>query len=143
MQCRCGLLRHDLLAPTITEMVTMCFQQGIFLTFINMHSTEAVEWRIVEETITRSIGYQVILPISNLSFLSKVIERLVADRFNKHANLYHLLPSRQSAYQQHHSTETAIIIVHHDIVHAIDARQVSVLVLLDLSAAFDTVDHDV
>ena len=63
------------------------------------------------------------------------------DRFNKHANLYHLLPCRQSAYRQHHSTETAITIVHNDIVRAIDADEVSVLVLLDLSVAFDTVDH--
>ena len=81
--------------------------------------------------------------IFNLSFLSKVADRLVVDRFNKHADLYHLLPPRQSAYRQHHSTETAITIVYNDIVCAIDAGEVSVLVLFDLSAAFDTVDHDV
>ena len=47
------------------------------------------------------------------------------------------------AYRQHHSTETAVTIVHNDIVRATDAGLVSVLVLLDLSAAFDTVDHSV
>ena len=49
----------------------------------------------------------------------------------------------QSAYRQHHSTETTITIVHNDIVRAIDAGEVSLLVLLDLSAAFDTVDHGI
>ena len=65
------------------------------------------------------------------------------DRFNKHADLYHLLPPRQSSYRLFHSTKTAITIIHNDIVRAIDAGEVSVLVLLDLGAAFDTVDHDV
>ena len=63
--------------------------------------------------------------------------------FNQHTDLYHLLPVRQSAYRQYHSTETAIIIVHNDIVCAIDAGNVCVLVLLDLRAVFDTVDHGV
>ena len=52
-----------------------------------------------------------------------------------------LLPTRQSAYRRFHSTETAVAIVHNNIVHATNSDQVSALVLLDLSAAFDTVDH--
>jgi len=50
------------------------------------------------------------------------------------------LPSHQSAYQAHYSTETAIAAVHDELVCNIDSGKVSVLVLLDLSAAFDTVD---
>ena len=69
-------------------------------------------------------------------------ERLVVDRFNNHAKAYHLLPAKQSTYRQYHCAETVITIVHNDIVRDIDAENVSVLVLLDLSAAFDTVDHD-
>ena len=52
-----------------------------------------------------------------------------------------LLPMRQSAYRQHHSTKTAVISVHNDIVRATDAGLVSALVLLDHSA-FDTVNHE-
>jgi len=54
-----------------------------------------------------------------------------------------LLPPTQSAYRAHHSTETALVRIHNDIVTAIDQRDVCALVLLDLSAAFDTVDHPI
>ena len=76
-------------------------------------------------------------PVSNPSFLSKTIERVVAVRFNKHVH------SRQSAYREHHSTETAVIDVHNRIVRNMDrGGHASVLVLLDLfSSAIDTVDH--
>ena len=54
-----------------------------------------------------------------------------------------LLPSRQSAYRAQHSTETAIIAVRDEIISAIDSGKVCALVLLDLSSAFDTVDHGI
>ena len=117
----------------------MCLQQDIFP---DSHKCAIVRPWLKKPSLDpsdiKSFG-----PISNLSFLSKVAERLVVNRFNKHADLYHLLPPRQSAYWQHHSTETAITIVHNDIVHVIDAGEMSVLVLLDPSAAFVTVNHDV
>jgi len=53
------------------------------------------------------------------------------------------LPSHQSAYRAHYSTETAIAAVHDELVCNIESGKVSVLVLLDLSAAFDTVDHKI
>ena len=80
--------------------------------------------------------------ISNLSFLAKTIERVVAVRFNEHVEAYNPFPSRQSAYCAHHSAETAVIDVHNRIVHNMDrGGHASVLVLLDLSSAFDTVEH--
>ena len=81
-------------------------------------------------------------PISNLSFISKTLERLVATRFVQHSETHHLLPSRQSSYRVNHSTETAAVSSHNNIVRAIDDGKVSLMVLLDLSAAFDTVNHD-
>ena len=77
-------------------------------------------------------------PISNLSFISKLVERLVAKRFTSHVNLHTLLPAQQSAYRPFHSTETAVLSVNN-----VDDCRVSQLVLLNLSAAFDTVDHRV
>ena len=82
-------------------------------------------------------------PISNLSYLSKLIERVAASRFKSHISTHNLLPVQQSAYRSFHSTETAILSVHNDLVRATDNGQVSSLVLLDLSAAFDTVDHEI
>ena len=58
-----------------------------------------------------------------------------------HANSSRLLPTRQSAYRRTYSTESAVITVHNDIVYAVDQCHVAALVLLDLSAVFDTVDH--
>ena len=49
----------------------------------------------------------------------------------------------QSAYQVHHSTETVMVKVQYDILHAIDGNEAVVLLMLDLSAAFDTVPHDI
>ena len=51
-----------------------------------------------------------------------------------------LLPDHQSAYRSHHSTETAVLRVLADILLALDAGNLAVLTLLDLSVAFDSVD---
>ena len=53
------------------------------------------------------------------------------------------MPRLQSAYRRHHSTKTALLKVWSDILMAADNQQVTLLALLDLSAAFDCVDHDI
>jgi len=83
------------------------------------------------------------MPISNLSLISKLIERLVVKRFSVHVNQHTLLPAQQSAYRPVHSTETAVLSVHNDLVRAVDDCRLAQLVLLGLSAAFDTVDHQI
>jgi len=80
-------------------------------------------------------------PILQLSFASKLVEQAVATRFVQHCTQNSQLPARQSAYRRHFSTETALLIVHNDIVRAVDRCDLVLLVLIDLSAAFDTVDH--
>jgi len=52
-------------------------------------------------------------------------------------------PQKQSAYRRFHSTETAITAIHNDLVRAADADCVTALILLDLSSAFDTIDHSI
>jgi len=80
-------------------------------------------------------------PISNLYFLSKLVERAVASRFVGHCESNSIFSVRQSANRKCHSTETAVTIVYNDVVCANDRVQLTVLVLLDLSSAFDAVDH--
>ena len=82
-------------------------------------------------------------PISNLTFLSKVIERIVASQLTGYLQENKLFPDLQSAYRQGHSTETALLKIFSDILDAADSAQVTLLGLLDLSAAFDTVDHNI
>ena len=60
-------------------------------------------------------------PISNLTFLSKVVERVASDRLRRHIESQQLSPVRQSAYRPHYSTETAVTAVHDEIIKAIDA----------------------
>ena len=77
-------------------------------------------------------------PIANLSYMSKVVERAAASRLTTN----NLQPCFQSAYRKKHSTETAMLRVWSDTLAAADQRQVTLLGLLDMSAVFDCVDHD-
>ena len=82
-------------------------------------------------------------PVSNLAFLSKLIERVVARRMNEYLSIFDLLPPFQSAYREHHSTEIALLRVFNDLLETVDRGEAALLALLDLSAAFDTVDHHI
>ena len=80
-------------------------------------------------------------PISNLPFLSKIIERIVSFRIIAHMTQHQLHERCQSAYKAGHSTETALVKVKEDILQALDKKDGVLMVLLDLSSAFDTVCH--
>ena len=80
-------------------------------------------------------------PVSNLPFLSKILEKVVLVQTTNHLTSNHITHKFQSAYRVGHRTETAFLRIVNDILTASDANQVSILSLLDLSAAFDTIDH--
>ena len=80
-------------------------------------------------------------PIANLSFLSKVFEKVVANRLHEHIYKYHLSNDLQSVYTRFYSTEMALLKIHNVIVDNMDYSIVIALTLLDLSSAFDTIDH--
>ena len=80
--------------------------------------------------------------VSNLSFLSKTVERVVADQLNRYLASGGFMPPLQSAYRACHSTETALRVMS-DVFAAADQQRVTLLGLLDLSAAFDCVDHNI
>ena len=80
-------------------------------------------------------------PVSNLSYLSKLIERVVCEQLTDFAVQSGNLEDYQSAYRQGHSTETALLKVEDGILAFMDNQEVMCLVLLDLSASFDTILH--
>ena len=82
-------------------------------------------------------------PISNLSFMSKILEKIVVKQLMSYLMESNLLPKFQSGYRSHHSTETLLVRLLSDIHTAIDNGEVTVLALLDVSAAFDSVDHNI
>lgn len=82
-------------------------------------------------------------PISNLPLLSKLLERIVLKQILTHLRIHELLPTHQSAYRQHHSCETVVIKVLSDLLSSIDKGKLNLIAALDISAAFDTVDHNI
>ena len=82
-------------------------------------------------------------PISNLSYVSKLIEKVVDTQLTNHIQEHNLYESLQSGYKKHHSTETAWVRLHNDILSELDDNKTVLLVSLDVSAAFDTIDHSI
>ena len=85
-------------------------------------------------------GYR---PISKLSFVSKLLEKHIAIQIQDHMETHDLFDAYQRAYRPHHSCETAIIRIQDDILKSLDSHKYVFLVLLDISSAFDSVDHDI
>ena len=81
-------------------------------------------------------------PISNLPFISTLVDKVVAKRINTLFDTNNLRDTFQSAYRGGHSTETALLGVKNDIGAALDRKCKIVLVMLDLSSAFETIDHE-
>ena len=127
----------EVLARVITNMVNTSFNQGHFP---KSQKHAIIGPRIKKPSLdpTDSNSYR---PVSNITFSNSL--NGLFNRFSVHAGLFKLLPARQSAYRWFHSTVTAVAIVHNDIVRVMNAGHITALVLLDLSGAFDTVDHGV
>lgn len=82
-------------------------------------------------------------PVSNLTATSKLLERVVLNQLNDHLNNNDLYCPVQSGYRPHHSCETLLVRMTDDINREIQAGNIVIVVLLDLSAAFDTIDHEI
>ena len=81
-------------------------------------------------------------PVSNLSFISKVVEICTLQQLTQHCDNHTLLPDFQSAYQKHHGCETSLLKLTNGIPWGMENWQVTPMIILDLSTAFDTVDYE-
>ncbi len=127
------------LAPSITSIVNVALATGCFPSKFK----KAIVTPLIKKPSLDPEELSNYRPVSNLSFVSKVVERAVAARLNVHLAENGLQACMQSAYRPKHSVETALLKVHNDIMCSLDRRQAVMLILLDLSAAFDTIDHTI
>ena len=93
---------------------------------------------ILSQKAVFSINYR---PVSILQLLSKLLEKVVLHQLRSQRFNNNLCDNFQSAYRTHHSTETGLLNVTNGLLGSADEGQVSILTLLDLSAAFDTLSH--
>jgi len=128
-----------ILLPTITNIINLSLSTGILP---DQFKNCSVHPHLKKSNLDKDdLGnYR---PISHLSFLSKLAERVVKLRLADYLSTNNLLNSFQSAHIKHHSTETTLLSVHDHIVKAMCHHQVTSLTLLDVSAAFDTIDHSI
>ena len=82
-------------------------------------------------------------PVSNLAFISKIIEKACLKQFTAHCDNQSLMPDYQSAYRINYSPETTLLRTQYNILRAREDRNILAFVLIDLSAAFDMVEHEV
>jgi hypothetical protein len=129
----------DELVPSITEIINTSMSSGVVPTSFKT----AMVTPLLKKSGLDPEALKNYRPVSNLSFLSKTLERTVAEQLQEYLTENNLIPRMQSAYRKHHSTETALLKVTNDVLIALDQRKEVVLVLLDLSAAFDTIDHQI
>ena len=117
-------------------MINLMLKNGIF------HERE--KEACVKSTSKNSLDHQKLVsnrPASNLSFLSKMIELTVQKQLIKHVERIKVLPENLSACRKYHSTEAALCGFMSDMLSGLDSGKCGILILLDLSAAFDTVEH--
>ena len=127
------------ICPVLTKIVNKSLSAGQFPSF---HKNAVIRPLLKKAGLDQN-DLKNYCPVSNLTYLSKMIERAVSVRLDSFMEENHLNEPMQSAYKANHSTETALIKVHSDIIQAIEEDRIMLLVLLDLSSAFDTVDHDI
>ena len=129
----------DILITPITAIINAFLEQGKCPNFFKQaHITPILKKPSLDKEVVKNYR-----PVSNLNFISKILERVVAVQLQSQLEEAGLMTAFQSAYRKHHSTESALHNIQNDILLNTAKGSVTALTLLDLSAAFDTIDHTI
>ena len=125
-------------APSLAKIINISLEHGIF----------AAAWKIaIIRPLLKKVGLDLISsnyrPVSNLVFLSKVLEKAVLEQFITYCDTHRLIPDYQLAYRKNFSCETSIIKVVNDVLWNFENQEVCAMCMIDLSTAFNTVDHQI
>ena len=123
--------------PVITDIVNRSLDEALIPNLLKT----ALIIPLLKKTNLDTEDVKNFRPVSNLPFVSKLIKKSVAAQLVQYIDDNNLDEKLQSAYKKLHSTETALLRVHDDILRTVDRGCTVVLLLLDLFAAFDTVDR--
>ena len=128
---------QDAFLPLVTKLINLSLTTGVF--------PDTWKKTIVRPLLKKS-GLETVFKnyrlVSNLNSISKLLEATVVTQLQDHLYSQELLPHYQSSYRANFSTETLLVKLVDDILNGMESQEVTALVALDLSAAFDTVDHD-
>ena len=127
----------DILLPSITKLVNCSLMEGC----VPDGFKTAVVSPLIKKATLPADDFKIYHPVSGLSFISKLVERVVAKQLLEHIHVHSLDNPYQSAYKTGHSTETALLSIKNEVHLSLSRGKPTALILLDLSAAFDTIDH--
>lgn len=127
----------DVLVPSLVLVINSSLRSGVFPDKFK----EAIVTPCLKKSTLDSLELASYRPVSNLAFLSKVLETVVSKQLVAYLDRCNLHEVLQSAYKAKHSTESALLRVKHDLLLAMDNKQGVIMVMLDLKSAFDTIDH--
>ena len=125
-------------AELITKIINTSLGKGIFCR----------QWKTaIVHPLHKKLDLHLILanfrPVSNLTFISKVVECAMLLQISKHCKEFNLQPDYQSAYQENYSCKTAVLRISIDVVCTMERKSIMSLVAIDLSATFHTVNHNI
>jgi hypothetical protein len=129
----------DILLPFITRIVNLSFSSSQVPAYFKI----AVVTPLLKKQNLNPETLKNFRPISNLPYLSKILEKVAAKQLIAYKDSNNLREIMQSAYRQYHSTETALLYLQNDLLCALDQKHCVAMVMIDLSAAFDTVNHSI